>query len=480
MKKISTTLLMIGIIFSFLVFIGSRNALATGLVGNFDGIDESDWTLKGWVYNSDTPDTPIEIYVQVEDNGYILGNYSANIFRPDVNATLNIAGNHGFAVTIPEYLRNQFHTFYVYTLDKNNQTPIQIGFPKTIGDPPNPNYSISGEFDGSTIVISSSTRNAGAIDSVIWKGKEFINAWDHGRELQSASQLDGEGENYNPTEAGSLDDAVGPTSSSVPNYISTTENSVTTIISPAYWKSPEIHQEAVNTTIVSEYLIKKIVTIGYKNLPNIIIYTTDYFMPRPHQFAVFEFVTGYMTNEFTSYWKYDPTTNNLAAFTPSSQGEQNLPLIFSTPDQKYAMGIYCPGLPQEPWPDAGYGQFNFSGDPIIGTNKWNCVHRVAYPSNSHYIYTGYIAVGTLSSVKSSLHALYLDLNFLSVTPTEAPIQITSPVIIPGVDVCMDIFKGRGDADRSLTTDINDASIWRSEFIEGEYGTVSRDWKASNH
>jgi len=50
----------------------------------------------------------------------------------------------------------------------------------------------------------------------------------------------------------------------------------------------------------------------------------------------------------------------------------------------------------------------------------------------------------------------------------------------GGDVCMDIFKGKGDADRSLTTDINDASIWRSEFIEGEYGTVSRDWKASNH
>ena len=456
MKKIFTFLIKFEIILALFILVSPKNIFATGLVGNFDGADESDWMLRGWVYNSDAPDTPIEVYVQVEDNGYILGNYSANIFRPDVNTALNIAGNHGFAVTIPEYLRNQFHTFYVYTLDEN-QTPIQIGSPKTIGTPPNPNYSISGEFDGSTIVISSSTRNAGAIDSVIWKGKEFINAWDHGRELQSASQLDGKGENYNPTEAGSVDDAVGPTSSSVPNYISTSENSVTTIISPAYWKSPEIHQEAVNTSIVSEYLIKKIVTIGYKNLPNIIVYATDYFMPRPHQFAVFEFVTGYMTNEFTSYWTYDPKTNALNSFIPTAKGEQNLPLIFSTPDREYAMGIYCPGLPQEPWPDAGYGQFDYSSDdPVTGTNKWNCVHRVAHPSNSHYVYTGYIAIGNLDSVQSSLHALYLDLNSSSVAPTSIPSQtVTTTVIL-------------GDLNNDGHVNVADYTLIKNNFVSHQY------------
>lgn len=39
-------------------------------------------------------------------------------------------------------------------------------------------------------------------------------------------------------------------------------------------------------------------------------------------------------------------------------------------------------------------------------------------------------------------------------------------------------KRQGDADCSGTTDINDASIWRGEFISGEYGvTVRSDWRA---
>jgi hypothetical protein len=28
-----------------------------------------------------------------------------------------------------------------------------------------------------------------AVDSVVWNNKEFINAWDHGRELQTAVSL---------------------------------------------------------------------------------------------------------------------------------------------------------------------------------------------------------------------------------------------------------------------------------------------------
>jgi len=46
--------------------------------------------------------------------------------------------------------------------------------------------------------------------------------------------------------------------------------------------------------------------------------------------------------------------------------------------------------------------------------------------------------------------------------------------------CLDLpqAKIKGDADCSLETSINDASIWRSEFIAGEFGMILKnDWKA---
>ena len=37
---------------------------------------------------------------------------------------------------------------------------------------------------GSYVHASASERTAGAIDSIVWKNKEFINNFDHGRQLQ--------------------------------------------------------------------------------------------------------------------------------------------------------------------------------------------------------------------------------------------------------------------------------------------------------
>ena len=67
-------------------------------------------------------------------------------------------------------------------------------------------------------MITTTHRLAGAIHSLTWNGREFINSVDHGRQLQSASNLDGgtpiTAETFNPTEAGSRDDGAGEKSSS--------------------------------------------------------------------------------------------------------------------------------------------------------------------------------------------------------------------------------------------------------------------------
>jgi hypothetical protein len=86
---------------------------------------------------------------------------------------------------------------------------------------------------GSEIVITTTSRVAGAIDSLTWDGREFIDSHDHGRQMQSASNLDLGGgffnECFNPTEAGSMHDGAGPTSTSRLLWISASGRDLATV-----------------------------------------------------------------------------------------------------------------------------------------------------------------------------------------------------------------------------------------------------------
>ena len=53
--------------------------------------------------------------------------------------------------------------------------------------------------DDSYIFLSCSERTAGAVDSLVWKDKEFINNWDHGRQLQGCNLIDNLGTSENPS-----------------------------------------------------------------------------------------------------------------------------------------------------------------------------------------------------------------------------------------------------------------------------------------
>ena len=75
-------------------------------------------------------------------------------------------------------------------------------------------YGPAGRAANAIIELGSSARRAGGIDHLSWGGSEFLNAFDHGRELQIAWSSDGFGECYNPTECGSAADGAGATSSS--------------------------------------------------------------------------------------------------------------------------------------------------------------------------------------------------------------------------------------------------------------------------
>src|SRR5438270_8352546 len=78
----------------------------------------------------------------------------------------------------------------------------------------NGNATISAAVLGQPLSISTSNQFAGAISSLRWGGKEFINDWDHGRQLGVNAQFFNRAECYNPYETGSKEDGNLPTSSS--------------------------------------------------------------------------------------------------------------------------------------------------------------------------------------------------------------------------------------------------------------------------
>jgi hypothetical protein len=260
----------------------------------------------------------------------------------------------------------------------------------------------------SEIVIRTTSRLAGAIDSLRFGGKEFINSADHGRQLQSASNLDCGtpimAETYNPTEAGSRDDGAGPRSSSLLVRMRAEGAVLETTSKMAFWLRPGERSGknlAKNTTALSEHLLSKKVTIGFRNLPQVVEYVATFTLPagERHTQAVFEAVTGYMPPEFSRFLAYDAATREPRPLT-DGPGEQAQPVIFSTESGSHAMGIYSP----EAGP--GYGRFRFVPEQVV---KWNCVFRVTNKDGippGEFRYRTYIPVGKLEEVVASLGQLH--------------------------------------------------------------------------
>jgi len=267
---------------------------------------------------------------------------------------------------------------------------------------------IRGAAGGSEIVIRTTSRLAGAIDSLRWNGKEFIDSADHGRQLQSASNLDAgspiSDETCNPTEAGSRDDGAGPKSSSVLLSLKAEGATLETRSRMAFWLKPGQKSGpnlAKNTTVVSDHILSKKVTIGFRGLPNVIEYTATFTLPRgeKHTASTFEALTGYMPAEFSRFLVYDPATKEAKPIS-YGPGEQPLPLIFSTPAGGHAMGIYSSE------PKTSYGRFRFEREKVV---KWNSVFRVKQPEGipaGDYAYRNFVAVGTLEDVIASLRKLH--------------------------------------------------------------------------
>lgn len=276
--------------------------------------------------------------------------------------------------------------------------------------PPTGDAVIRGRAGPSEVVITTTARVAGAIHSLTWGGLEFLDSADHGRQLQSASNLDcGRRffpEVFNPTEAGSASDGAGPTSTSRLLSLRAEGDTLETTTRMAFWLRPgerSAGHPAYNDTPLSDHLLTKRVHIGHGNLPHAIEYDVTFTLPagERHTLAQFEALTGYMPPAFARFWALDLPSGALSPLT-DGPGEQAAPVIFSTPDGAHAMGVYSPERPAP-----GYGRFRFPAEKVT---KWNCVFRVRARDGGRvppgpYHYRVYVAVGTLDDVRRTLTAL---------------------------------------------------------------------------
>jgi hypothetical protein len=390
-------------------------------IGNFDIADPKNG-CTGWAIDPDTPSAAVSIAFYANQpagtaGSVYMGNATANLPRPDVNAATGYPGNHGFNWVIPTHFLNPCQPrVYVYAIDTSGTgvNPLLSGSPKIMP------LLVESVSNGATtpIVVTASSRFGGAIDSINWKNLEFINSSDHGRCLQSASQFydyanSWSPECYNPTEAGSNADGSGSCSHSQINAMSASANVLHTQCNMAFYCAPGSSSpgcaSAVNTVATSSHLLEKTVTVGISaaiyNSQNIIQYDVTYTIPSTETHlakGTFEIIAAYINGgNFTTVRLYDQPSQGLAQVSiPTNFTTTPKPVIISTEDNQWAIGIYSPIVTQNQ--STSLGGYDYSGSP----NDYIKTGLVKYLDNiiagNQYTFRFYLIIGTLTDVQTSL------------------------------------------------------------------------------
>lgn len=253
------------------------------------------------------------------------------------------------------------------------------------------------------VTIRLGGRTAGAINSLQWRGMEFIDAYDHGRELQSASSFDGLGECFNPTEAGSVRDGVSSSTTSRVLALSANGSAINVSTQMAFWYGPgeKCNSRGQTSTVpnrLSNHIQYKKVTLKSTAKLGVVNFDIAFKVPEKHDAATFEILTAYMPTKFNSYWGVDAANTKLRNIG-AGPGEQTLPVILSTSDRQYAMGAQCWSAQSNITTRITFGRFSFIsghglGDPV----KWNAVNRLTQIDSGSFSYKCVVLVGGLDSV----------------------------------------------------------------------------------
>jgi hypothetical protein len=254
-----------------------------------------------------------------------------------------------------------------------------------------------------SIIATVSDSSGGAIKSLKWANilarggvsKEYVDAKDHGRFIQSSWSNDGaNSEVYNPTEGGSSSDLMGNllSSSKLISAYPGGSNILNTRTQLAFWKD-------VDRLRVSPFILDKTITLGWNGVWNLIKIHETLYLPRGVSFTLsqWEKLTAYLPSEFSVFETFNKTTGVISPLSDTPAGEQSFPLVFSTPDAAWAMAMYAPDAN----PGGGYGRWRFS-DCV----KMNAVSRIQNPAAGAVLVADtFIAIGDRAGAVGSLKNL---------------------------------------------------------------------------
>jgi len=291
--------------------------------------------------------------------------------------------------------------------------------------------TIHGQFKGRTVMLTATKRSAGAIESLLWGGMEFLDASDHGRHLQSAVSFDGLTECDNPTEAGSSRDGSGPSSSSSRLLsASVAGNVLRTHSQMAYWlrlgqRSPDcgLAKNDLPTSVSSTTLAKTV-----RFLPghgNVLEHKITFGLARPRARAQFEVLTAYMPILFGTFYRFDPAADRIEPLS-DGPGEQSWPVILATEDGMHALGLFAPKTASMGLRGPSYGRWRFEWARVT---KTSVVFRLRNAPAGPHRFLVYTAFGSLDDVRSSLIKLYRDSrSSVAQSDTEPPTNSANGVL----------------------------------------------------
>lgn len=276
--------------------------------------------------------------------------------------------------------------------------------------------TIAKRVNGSTLSVSIDPKvHAGAINSLIYRGVQYVNNHDHGRQIQTALQVDNLGECFNPTEAGSKADGASRRTSSTVRSASNTGNILTTETRPAFWLAPQEpygkacsphvrEASAQNRVILSDYTIRRTTRFYGAAIPNLLIIDVKISVPELRKSASVEALTAYLPKTFDTFYSYDPRSRRSQRLKAGPDGGRtSAPIIIATRDGQHAMGVFSPRIARSPLNQAYYAYFYFAKGGA--TAKWSCVFaEPQIRAGAVLNYSCPVAVGTLEEVKSAFAA----------------------------------------------------------------------------
>lgn len=385
--------------------------------GFVDSIDNSG-VVHGWGLDPNFPsqETRIDLYVD--------GNFASSVMttehRSDINGGV---GNHGYSIALPSSITaptpmsgQPHHTITTDCVNIANPLAGNLNTPLgtksyTWGDSTTTN---------GTVTVHTAGSLAGAIDSLKWNGAEFINSYDHGRELQNA--VFGVTANhpntpltaYNPTEAGRWDDGVAanPSTSELTGISSPNSAELRTTTRMANWYTTA---EGGDLNGLSQVLVSKDVGLSYNGVSSIIWNRSTFTVPQEDggltqiQFQPpIIFTNG---NTLTSNGYYDPNTGAIVGLANNVPSPNNWPVVQQGNYGAYAIvivtvqvtgtmipsigntGAVAQGGPGEP-------PYGYMGDTFRGTAPAGTTYSGTFKFES------IICIGSASTVTSDLAYLH--------------------------------------------------------------------------